>query len=472
VNFQPCRILCATIPLTLVLALTVPASAQLYTKTNLVSDVAGIAGTTDPLLVNPWGVALSPTSPFWVANAGSKTATLYSVDPVTGAVAKVTLNVAVAIPPSGQIYNPSADFVISQGGGSGPARFIFAGLNGTVWGWNASVPPPPTSSQAVLAATSAPAPLAYTGLALGMRGSNQFLYVANNAVPGRIDVYDSTFVKVSLPGNFIDPALPAGDLPFNIANIGGSLYVTYYGPTGVINVFDTDGNFVKRFATGGTLLNPWGMVQAPSGFGQFGGALLVGNFNLGDPAVGSGSISAFDISTGNFLGLLMGTDSKPLSIDGLWALAFGNGTSGGNVNTLYFSAGIQGQTHGLFGSLAPVSACQGQGPLISQVSASPSVLWPPNHKLVSVMIGYTVADTCDAAPVCSLTVASNEGSGGGSGSASQDWQVVSAHEVDLRATREGSGSGRTYTITVTCKDSQSLSSSSAVTVSVPHDRGH
>jgi hypothetical protein len=299
-----------------------------------------------------------------------------------------------------------------------------------------------------------------------VRAAGQFLYAANNAA-GRIDVFDKNFVQTIVPGTFTDPSLPAGDSPFNIVNLGGSLFVSYTGPTGVVNVFDTEGSFVKRFATGGTLNNPWGMVVAPSDFGAFSNALLVGNFNHGDPANGPGHINAFNASTGAFLGLLKGTDGNPLAIDGLWTLIFGNGGSAGNPKVLFFSAGIEKEAHGLFGSLA---TCH--GPVISGASATPSVLWPPNHKLVRDTIDYTVSDDCDAAPVCSLSVSSNEGDGGGSGNTSPDWQVVNAHAVDLRAERAGTGDGRVYTVTINCKDSLPLSSSKAVTVIVPHDQGH
>lgn len=464
INFR--KVLLAAAILVLAFVLTSPASAQFYKETKLVSDISGTAAITDSQLINPWGVSHSATSPFWVSDAGASVATLYSVNPTTGVVTKVALTVSIPAPPSGNLFNGTPDFVVSSGSASGAAAFIFAGLNGTISGWNPGVPPPPPSTQAILAATGAPAPAAYTGIAVGVRAAGQFLYAANNAA-GRIDVFDKNFVQTSVPGTFTDPTLPAGDSPFNIVNLGGSLFVSYSGPTGVVNVFDTEGSFVKRFATGGTLNNPWGMVVAPPDFGAFSNALLVGNFNHGDPANGPGHINAFNASTGAFLGLLKGTDSAPLAIDGLWTLIFGNGGSAGNPKVLFFSAGIEKEVHGLFGSLA---TCH--GPVISGASATPSVLWPPNHKLVRDAIDYTVSDDCDAAPVCSLSVSSNEGDGGGSGNTSPDWQVVNAHAVDLRAERAGTGDGRVYTVTINCKDSLPLSSSKAVTVTVPHDQGH
>jgi hypothetical protein len=302
-----------------------------------------------------------------------------------------------------------------------------------------------------------PAPSVYTGLALGNRASGLFLYAANNFA-GRIDVFDTNFAQVSAPGGFTDSGLPAGSLPFNIANIGGSLYVTYSGPTAVVNVFDTDGRFVRRFATGGTLLSPWGIALAPANFGKFSKALLIGNFNSGNPAIGPGRISAFDAVSGSFLGLLEDTAGAPLSIDGLWTLTFGNGKNGGASNVLHFTAGIQNQTHGIFGRLA---AC---GPVISRVTASPNSLWPPNHKMVLVTLNYTVSDDCDAAPVGTISVKSNEGT-------ASDWKVLDTHHVNLLADRAGNGNGRIYTITISYKDSLGVSSSATVTVTVPHDQG-
>ena len=460
----------------LALVATVPANAQFYKQTNLVSDIAGLAQLQDLQLVNPWGASHSATSPFWVSNAGKSVSTLYSVNPITGVVTKSSLIVNVPVP-SGQVFNGiRSDFTVASGTSSGPSSFIFAGLNGKIYGWNPNVPPPPPSTQAQLGATGA-TPAAYTGIALGLRAGVQFLYGANPA-GNRIDVWDRTFTTATLPGTFTDPTLPAGLVPFNIANIGGSLYVSYtpvnpmvVGP-GAINVFDTDGNFIKRFATGGPnlqLLDPWGMVVAPADFGKFANALLVGNFNTGNAAAGPGHISAFSLApgadNGKFLGLLEGTDGQPLSIDGLWQLIFGNGGNGGNPSVLYFAAGIQNQRHGLFASL---SACH--GPVISGTAASPNVLWPPNNKFVPVTIAYSVTDDCDAAPACSLSVAVAD-SGGGINNAADSSMVLDDHTVELRASRNGGGDGRVYTVEVSCKDKLPLSSSVEVTVTVPHDQG-
>lgn len=456
---------------------TFTAHAQFYKQTNLVSDVAGMAALQDPQLVNPWGASHSATSPFWISDAGMSVSTLYSVSPATGVVTKNSLVVTVPVP-SGQIFNGVAtDFHVTSGASTGSALFLFAGLNGRVYGWSPAVPPPPPSTVAQLAATGT-MPAAYTGIALGLRSGVQFLYAANPA-GNRIDVWDPNFTPTVLPGTFTDPALPAGLVPFNVVNVNGSLFVSYtpanptvVGP-GVINVFDTEGNFIKRFATGSAtvpLLDPWGMVMAPADFGKFSGALLVGNFNTGNSALGPGRISAFSLApgpdNGAFLGVLEGTDGNPLSIDGLWQLIFGNGGNGGDRSALYFTAGIQNQQHGLFASL---SACH--GPVISGASASPSVLWPPNNQFAPVAIGYTVTDDCDAAPVCSLSVTAAD-SGGGISNAADSSIVVDPHSVELLASRNGGGGGRAYTVEISCKDKLPLSSSAAVIVTVPHDQGH
>jgi uncharacterized protein (TIGR03118 family) len=325
---------------------TTPATPQFYRQTNLVSDVAGLAPLTDPALVNPWGMSFSATSPIWLANAGSNTSTLYSVDPTTGATAKVALTVTVPGSPTGLVFNGTTGFVVAQGGNSGPSTYLFASQDGTITGWNSKA----AATQAIVAATGATGS-SYTGLTLGTRSGSAVLYAANNGL-GQIDVYDQNFKPVTVPGGFADPNLPAGAKPYNISNINGNLYVTYMGASSAVNVFDVDGKLTKRLATGGTLHNPWGIALAPANFGPFSNAVLVGNFNFGNTASGPGVISAFDPTSGQFLGLLKDTEGNPIWIDGLWALAFGNGGKGGAPSVLYFTAGIEAQKHGLFGSIA------------------------------------------------------------------------------------------------------------------------
>ena len=450
------------------LTATCPAGAQFYTQTNLVSDLPGTAQLQDVQLVNPWGVSSSSASPFWVSDAGMSVSTLYSVNPGTGAVAKQPLVVGVPVP-SGQVHNSvTTDFLIS----GSHAVFIFASLNGNIYGW--------TGGGSATLAAPGPAPAAYTGIAIGLVSGVQHLYAANPA-GNRIDVFDNLFANVnaSFAGKWIDPTLPAGLVPFNIASINGQLFVSYapMSPAvvgfGVIDIYDTAGTFVQRFATGSATLplyDPWGMVVAPASFGEFGNAVLVGDFNLGNgasgpPSGGPGYILAFDQS-GNFLGQLKGTDGNPLQIDGLWTLIFGNGGSGGDPAKLYFSAGIQNQTHGLFGSLA---ACS--GPVISDASARPNVLWPPDNRMTLVAIDYSTSDNCDASPVCSLSVAVAD-SGGGVDQLGNSFAVVDPHTVELQAARNGGGDGRTYSVKITCTDKLPLSSNTTVTITVPHDQGH
>ena len=492
--------------------------AQFYKQTNLVSDIDGTAQVTDPHLVNPWGVSLNPTGPFWVSDAGASVSTLYVVNPTTGTVTINPLVVNTPGPPSGQVFNPvTTDFVVTSGAASGGSAFIFAELNGTIAGWSPAVPPPAPSTSAQLATTGAK-PAAYTGIALGLRGGVQFLYAANPAGQ-RIDVYDRTFASVTLPGTFADPALPAGDAPFNIANIDGRLFVAYTGPTGVINEFDTEGNFLRRFATGGTLKNPWGMVKAPSTFGKFAGNLLVGNFNRGNSANGPGYISAFEMDEergfgerqgGEFRGLLKGTDGNPLQIDGLWALVFGNGGNGGSRDVLYFSAGIQNETHGLFGGLSRCS-----GPMISNLTATPSMLPPPDGNFVTVSLSYTVTDDCAAAatpPQCQPTVSNTNGGGNGNGNGNRGRGhergndrnggngggqggndgnngndgdngnndnngnnntgsiVVDAHTVQILNSRQNANQG--IDITVTCTDALPLSATADVVIATSKSQQH
>jgi uncharacterized protein (TIGR03118 family) len=324
----------------------VPAGA--FVQTNLVSDLPGVAQITDPNLKNPWGVAVNPAGDFSVSDEANGTATLYKGD-VNGQAISLDTPV-IKIPgaagnptgkPTGQVFNSTPDFGIA---GSGRAEFIFAGLDGTISAVAAG------SSQAQLMAASTGA--VYTGLALGSIGSNNFLYAANGAGAGSITVYNLFFQVVGVPGTFTDPSLPSGLVPFNVANINGTLFVTYDNPNneqlaGVVDKFNTQGTFLGRFAGGSNLVAPWAVVQAPGGFDPFGGDILVGDF-------GDGHINVFDPNTGQFLGQLNGADGQPLAITHLYGLTFGNGSSAGSASTLYFAAGLNQGRDGVFGSLKPV----------------------------------------------------------------------------------------------------------------------
>ena len=332
------------------LALTAnTAGATAFSQTNLVSDIPGLATITDANLKNPWGVSESSTSPFWVSDQGTNLATLYRV--TGGVVSKVSLEVAIPTTasgpqgPTGQVNNSTSSFLVN----GSPASFIFADLNGTISAWNNSA-----GTTAQIEATTPGA--VYTGLAIGSSGP--FLYAANGA-QSRIDVFNGSFGATSLAGNFLDPILPTGLVPFNVQTIGGNIYVTYAPAgraaqisapegAGAIAVFDANGNFVKQLISGSKLASPWGITLAPAGFGPFGGDLLVGNFSF----VAS-EINAFDPVTGALLGTIP-IDAGGNRPGGLWALTFGNGVAGGDPHILYFADGLNGEADGLFASLSPV----------------------------------------------------------------------------------------------------------------------
>lgn len=319
------------------------AAASYFQQSNLVSDVSGLAAFTDPNLKNPWGIALSATSPFWVANQVSGTATLYNgagqPQPLV-----VTIPSAAIGPrgPTGEVFNATSDFSLASGGA---ARFLFANLDGSISGWNGA-----QGTSATVQATTAGA--VYTGLAIGNNGTGNFLYAAN-ASGNRIDVFSGTFAPTALAGSFTDPNLPAGFTVFNIQQIGGVLLATYENEGaggGVVNAFDLNGNFLRRVAANGdgsALASPWGLTLAPATFGPYAGALLVGNEE-------DGHISAFNFENGTFLGQISGKNGDPLVNPGLWGMSFGNGANGGDLDKLYFAAGINDQKNGLFGSISAV----------------------------------------------------------------------------------------------------------------------
>ena len=321
-----------------------------FTVHNLVSDQPGVADHLDPNLVNAWGLAASATSPWWVADNGTGVSTLYNGNTGT------PLSLVVTIPggaPTGTVFNGGSSFVVSSGGASGPARFLFASEDGTISGWNPGVPPPPTSTHAVVAVPAAGA--IYKGLAIATTATGSFLYAADfhNA---RVDVFDGAFAPAALPGAFVDPGLPGGFAPFGIQNLQGRIYVSYAKQDedardeiageglGFVSVFDTAGHFLARVASGEPLNAPWGMAIAPAGFGRFSGNLLVGNF-------GDGRINAYDLASFEPRGHLKTANHHPLVIDGLWGIGFGNGAGSGSTTTLYFAAGPDDETHGLFGSI-------------------------------------------------------------------------------------------------------------------------
>ena len=317
-------------------------TANAYVQHNLVSDVPGMADVTDPNLVNPWGMSISGTSPFWVSNAGKGNSTLYNgsgaITPLVVAMAPSPTGKAQP-QPTGQVFNSTSGFILANGN---KASFIFDGLDGTITAWNGG------ATAAVMVDNSSSA--TYTGLAIGSNASGPLLYAANIKT-AKVDVFDGTFKPTTVSGGFADSAIPTGYAPFNIWNLGGKLYVTYATQpaavgNGFVDIFDMDGNLLKHLASNGPLNQPWGVAIAPSTFGAFAGALIVGN-------LGDGMINAFDLNSGKALGTLQDAKGNPIVIPGLWALLFGNGHNGGDNNILYFAAGINGEKDGLLGSLAP-----------------------------------------------------------------------------------------------------------------------
>ena len=342
-----------------------------FIQTNLVSDGSVPATKNDPNLVNPWGLSSSATGPFWISENGTGVA---SIDSVTGSGTTTLTGTATttnAIPPvtipgptgtdksapTGQAFNSFADtkdFKLSDGS---PATFLFATEDGTIAGWNAAagksaVTVVDNSNNPALGDATTKEGAVYKGMDIGKSDAGATLYAANFS-HGTVDMYDTNF---KLTKSFTDPTVPAGYAPFDVKAIDGKLFVTFAQQDatkqgdvagaghGFVDEFDMQGQMVGRVASGGTLNSPWGLATAPASFGNIAGDLLVGNF-------GDGTISVFDQNNNKSLGQLSGGDGKPISIDGLWSLTAGNGGSGGDPNKLYFTAGPQNETHGLFGSL-------------------------------------------------------------------------------------------------------------------------
>jgi uncharacterized protein (TIGR03118 family) len=359
-------------------------TAQHYKQTNLTSNQASLAPIMDGDLVNSWGLARSSTSPWWVADNGTGLSTLYNA---TGE----KQGLVVTIPsgdtqpptgtPTGAVFNgDSSAFLLAPGKA---AVFLFVTEDGTISGWNPGV----SLSKAVIVVNHKSASV-YKGVTIATvqtkNGPQTYLYAADFR-QGRVDVFDSTFKPVQLQNgrddwngfnpergesgdadSFEDPRLPRGYAPFNVQNIGGNIYVSFakqdsakhdelHGAgMGFVDVFSPRGRLLGRLQSGPWFNAPWGLTLASSDFGAYSHDILVGQF-------GSGMILAFDPVTGKFKGMLTGTDNNPIHIDGLWAISFGNDASAGPATTLYFTAGPDDETNGLFGSLTAVENVQGNG---------------------------------------------------------------------------------------------------------------
>jgi uncharacterized protein (TIGR03118 family) len=341
-------------------------SAQHYQQTNLVSDVPNLAEFTDPDLVNPWGLISTGSSPWWVSDNGTGLSTLYNGAGVKNQGLIVTVATPTPPPsptptpatPTGVVNNGTTDFDLVMGMASTAARFIFVTEDGTISGWNPSV----NSNHSVLKVNN-PGSAVYKGVTIAQVGGVNYLYVAD-FFNGRVAIFDKNYAPATTfaADAFTDPNLPDGFAPFNIQNIGGDIFVAWAKQDdqrhdevagrglGYVDEFDPSGTLLMRFEHVPWLNAPWGLALAPTadaaspGFGKSSGMLLVGMF-------GSGQIATFDPASGDFEGLLRDRHGKAITIDGLWALRFGNGGNAGPTNTLFFTAGIDDEAHGLFGTI-------------------------------------------------------------------------------------------------------------------------
>jgi uncharacterized protein (TIGR03118 family) len=343
------------------------AFGQHYIQTNLVANT-GDAQLTDPNLRNAWGLVHGATTPWWISNNFTGTSTLYDVSTTPPTPRPQPTPLVVHIPPPagsppGAIGHPTSvlfngsttDFLLAP---NRPAIFIFVTEDGTISGWNPGVnatnavitfPPPNQSTDAV-----------YKGATIAEIQGKKYILAANFR-SGKIDVFDTTFTKQDVSKHaFRDQKLPKGFAPFNVQGIGPNIYVTYAkqdedaeddvpgAGLGFVDVFSPSGDLLLRLDHGDFLNAPWGVTLAPAFFGEFTHAVLVGNF-------GDGTINAFNPVTGEFLGKMLTPSGATLSITGLWGLAFGNGGQSGPGNTLFFTAGPNDETDGLFGSLTPIA---------------------------------------------------------------------------------------------------------------------
>jgi uncharacterized protein (TIGR03118 family) len=342
---MPRRALALAASIGLLFAVALPAAARNINADNSYTVHDLFTNVSDPSLVNGWGISHSGTSPWWVSNEGTNTSTLYNIPLGT----KLGLTVTVEGGPTGQVNNGSSDFKVDAGTGLVASRFIFATEEGQIRGWNG------VGTTAIQGVDTPDA--IYLGLAIGTFNNANYLYAANFHT-GHVDVFNGTWGAGNLPGNFTDPNLPADYAPFGIQAIGNEIYVAYAKQApgaeeevhgegfGFVDAFGMDGTFHARVASAGDLNSPWGMAMAPADFGRFSGDLLVGNF-------GDGRINAFHATADGWEphGVVKATDHRPITIDGLWGLGFGNDAAAGPKTTLFFAAGPNDETEGRFGSI-------------------------------------------------------------------------------------------------------------------------
>lgn len=348
------------------------AFAQHYTQNNLVSN-SGAAPVNDPNLQNAWGLVAGPGTPWWISNNAGGTATLYSVNPAGTAASVVPLVVTIPNAPSqqppgsptGVMFNGSpTDFLLAP---KTPAIFIFATEDGTIQGWNPNI----ALNNSVIKVDNSQVPNAkngavYKGSTIAEIDGKHFILAANFR-SGRVDIFDTNFKQVHLDDDaFEDERIPRGFAPFNVQGVGPNIYVTYakqdaarHDPVppepglGFVDVFSPQGRLLQRLQHGPWMDAPWGVVWATQHFGEFTNTILIGQFR-------GGNVAAFNPVTGRFLGNMLNPDGTTLTIDGLWALRFGNDAAAGPGTTLFFTAGPNNETNGLFGTLKPVAAEKGE----------------------------------------------------------------------------------------------------------------
>jgi uncharacterized protein (TIGR03118 family) len=387
--------------------------STVFAQTNLVSDDTQFtqAQVQDPNLVNPWGLAASPTGAWWVANEGTATSTLYDTSSSQVSVVPLVVNIPQSAP-TGTVFNGGTGFNISENGNTGPSTFLFATASGTISGWNSNV----DSNNAIIGATNTGA--LYLGLAIATDSQNATLLYAADFANGAIDVYDQNFQSVTtLPGNFTDSQLPSNYHPFNIQAINNQLYVEY-APLdavlagtaalgeGAVDVYNADGQLQQRLIANGQLNQPWAVALAPSNFGTFSNDLLVGNF-------GDGHINAFDPQNGNFVGEMTDANNQPITITHLWGLGFGNGGAAGPTNTLYFTAGLTSNLqgvppfHGLFGSLQPLGPAATSVVINQDISALYNAAGQPSDGVQRSMVNDIVYTFSEPVNILSPSVDPN-----------------------------------------------------------------
>ena len=439
------------------------AQANSYSQQNLVTDPSGAGPVKDPNLINPWGVAFFPGAPFWVSDNNSGFSTLYDK--------KGNINpLVVKIPPPASSSNPATptgivanndpsttDFSVNDGGTIAPSAFIFSTEDGTISGWNGGASGSSTNAIRVVdnsAIPTAATGAVYKGLAMITNSTGTFLLAANFR-SGKVEVYDVNFKPAVLAGTFTDPAppqipagSPAGWAPFGIHVINNEVVVTYtlqdlpmHDPpqnsaAGFVDLFDLNGNMIRRITADAHLNAPWGAVIAPQGFGAFGGKLLIGNFR-------DGTIDAFDITSGNFIDQMKQANGTVITNLSLWDMVFDSTGKTGDPNTMYFTAGGMNEAQGLFGAITASPATPPVTPDFD-ISASPTTLMITAGQPASFTVtlgslnkfSSAVSLTCSGQPpgsTCSLSPMSVTPASGGTatsmvtiGTSSNPYQLMAS----------------------------------------------